>query len=944
MTVATQNKEQMDWVKWMGDNLMVETKEPGPLVPFVPNDIQCTIFGTMFRQWRAGYPVRIIILKARQEGASTAVQGLFYAITHLRPNTKAMVSAHDAVGAQTVFAKAKCFHNNLPEGVARETEYNNRAEVQWSDPHRSLFKVQVAGPNLGRGGTFQLFHASELAFWEGDTVAFQSAIDTMPKNVCATAVVIESTANGDSGEFYRRWALASKHHDKYPEDMNCFIPIFFSWMDNPEYAMEIPSIRALGPLDEEEQVLVDDHGASPEQLWWRRYIIEQEYAGDVVKFHQNYPSCVAGDTRVSTAKGLIPIRKITQDELDGTPYLTGYYPKTEAPVHRLTTTKGYSLKATADHPILRPDGSFTDCSALAPDDMIVLQAPQLAEDYYTVVWHPMPPITSTIRIDEEWGRFLGYFMGDGCLYKNSVYFACNGDKDVRDDIKALMEKLIGRTPAERENGRKNGNSYEIRSGSCGLRDIFEILGCTQLNKSRGRMRRVCVPECIWRSPQSVVREFLRGLFEADGFNGYKYPRVVFCSKYLDFVQDVQLLLLCFGVTSRISSRMATNGSGRQYAANDLILRGEESRAFNERIGFVSERKSARISRWGRKQKNPKYPLVLEDTVQSVEECGFEQVFDITVEPTHVFSANGIAVHNSPTEAFISTGSHAIENRIRREHHRTAKPPKMYARLEWLGADHTQVYLDECDFDPDGCWRIWMEPETIHEYAVGGDVSEGIPCDPANPRSDTDRSTALVLKRRTLTTAALYVGRPNPDEFGVEMLKAGWFFHEAWICPEVNNAGQSTLDTIRQAGYGNLYRRHRDPADLKQVERNLLGWRTTGSNRDRLIDSYLAACRPDSDWFNVGFRNSFKCLSEELALEEDTFIRKKTGKREHRDQYFDDILFAAMLAMEVHRECPMSSAWEMGNITTTTGRLGPEFVGGYPHKSDGGGTMQLLETT
>ena len=588
MTTTTQNKEQIDWVQWMGDSLMVESK-PGPLVPFVPNDIQCTIFGTMFKQWRAGYPVRIIILKARQEGASTAVQGLFYAITHTRPHVKVLVSAHDAVGAQTVFAKAKCFHANLPEGVAKGTEYNNRAEVQWSEPHGSLFKVQVAGSNLGRGGTFQLFHASELAFWEGDTVAFQSAIDTMPKNVHATAVVIESTANGDSGEFYRRWAIASKHHQQYPDDQNCFIPIFFSWMDNPEYAMEIPSRRALGPLDEEEQILIDDHHATPEQLWWRRFVIEQEYAGDVIKFHQNYPS-------------------------------------------------------------------------------------------------------------------------------------------------------------------------------------------------------------------------------------------------------------------------------------------------------------------------------------------------------------------TPEEAFISTGSHAIEGRIRREHHRTAKPPKMYARMEWADADHTQAYLEECDFDPTGCWRIWEEPQTVHEYAIGGDVAEGIPCDPANSRSETDRSTALVLKRRTLTTAALYVGRPNPDDFGVEMLKAGWFFHEAWICPEVNNAGQSTLDTIRQAGYGNLYRRHPEPADVKQMLRNKLGWRTTSTTRDRLIDMYLAACRPDADWEHVGFRDSFKCLSEELAEEEDTFIRKKTGKREHRDQYFDDILFAAMIAMEVHRECPMSSAWEMGNITTTTGRLGPEFVGGYPRRSDGGGTMQLLETT
>jgi intein/homing endonuclease len=58
-------------------------------------------------------------------------------------------------------------------------------------------------------------------------------------------------------------------------------------------------------------------------------------------------------------------------------------------------------------------------------------------------------------------------------------------------------------------------------------------------------RRITVPECIWRSPRFVVREFLRGLFESDGWVSKTGRSVKFFAKDPELCQQVQLLLLGF---------------------------------------------------------------------------------------------------------------------------------------------------------------------------------------------------------------------------------------------------------------------------------------------------------------------------------------------------------------------------------------------------------------
>jgi LAGLIDADG-like domain len=254
---------------------------------------------------------------------------------------------------------------------------------------------------------------------------------------------------------------------------------------------------------------------------------------------------------------------------------------------------------------------------------IVLSPPRFPDTQAVVKWQPFPAVQSEIVITPEMGRFLGYFMGDGSFGGASLSVCCDKrDADVVEDVAGLIRALFGQ-PTRRAVGTYKGGT-DVRLYRKRLADVFHALGVTE-KKGSNTKRVVKVPECIWESPITVIREFLRGLFESDGFAGYETAKVSLFAKNLDFLRDVQLLLLAFGITARLTSGRAINGSGFRYQANTLTLRASEAIAFVERVGFVSSRKGGRCvwkpSRLGRNA----LPLELKDNVVAVEPAGAADV-------------------------------------------------------------------------------------------------------------------------------------------------------------------------------------------------------------------------------------------------------------------------------------------------------------------------------
>lgn len=380
--------------------------------------------------------------------------------------------------------------------------------------------------------------------------------------------------------------------------------------------------------------------------WYRdqvKFSMSTTFALDFVK--GEYPQCVAAETRVSTEKGILPIAEsLDAKETESGPVVSATI-QPASQIWKLTTHGGRELRGTHDHPVMTTDG-FVHLSRLEPGMAIELRPPRFAESVHVERWNPFPGVESSVAVTPLWGRYIGYFMGDGCWYKNGIEIVCDAkDADVVKDVIGLTVELIG-VPNIKKHRKAKCLSVRIHRGA--IREAFVRLGLIHEKSRHYWSRCVGVPHCIWKSPKPVVKEFLSGLFESDGSAAVE---IGFSTNKNQFARDVQLLLLGFGVNSHIRERIGTGGSRKKYKWWSLELNKADAEAFVREIGFVGERKRSqadevirdRGARSIRKQS-------MMDSVKTVERDGFEETYDFTIGSAHVFSANGILTHNTWEEA------------------------------------------------------------------------------------------------------------------------------------------------------------------------------------------------------------------------------------------------------------------------------------------------------
>lgn len=631
---ADKVRASVDFEHFAHTRLHIRTKS-GQLESFTLNKPQRYLHARLEEQRAKTGRVRALVLKARQQGASTYIGGRFYWKTSHTRGYQCFILTHEQPATDNLFKMVDRYYENDPHHPS--TTAANAKELYFNALD-SGYSVGTAGTkSVGRSKTIQLLHGSEVAFWPNAAGHFASVVQGVP-DLEDTEIILESTANGIGGEFHERWQQAEAGVGDYQA-------IFIPWFWSEEYARKVPYGFV---LNEEEAEYAALHELTLEQMVWRRAKLEE--LKDPQLFKQEFPACVAAGERVGTSRGLLPIEDVLIGDHTASGVVSDVMDNGERATIRLTTALGYKVICTPDHRISVGDEWVEAKDVLGRS--VTLQPPLLSDELATVSWSPFPCVESKILIDEEFGRFLGYFMGDGCWHDGTLSVACDGgDVDVVADVTSLVTKIIG-VPTARVIGSKKGCT-EVRIGRKTFADVLNALGVI---RDTNPHRKVCVPECIWRSPQPVVREFLRGLFEADGFCGYDGAKASLFSKHHGFLRDVQLLLLTLGITSKLTHQNKTNSQGRAYIGNALVLRVSETRRFLEKVGFVSSRKQGRLEGYIINHKGrPGAPILLEDRVVSIEDAGVRRVYDLTVPGKHHFDASGIRVHNCASEAFQTTG-------------------------------------------------------------------------------------------------------------------------------------------------------------------------------------------------------------------------------------------------------------------------------------------------
>lgn len=273
-------------------------------------------------------PIRIIALKPRQKGSTTWFSALVYWFMRFASTSACVIGGE--------YSQTDSIWKMLQTYLAYD-DFDGWGNTGKIDEEKGVFshgsqlrKETARDAKAGISGTFQLVLSTEVARWAAKGVAngaevlanLLKCVPLLPR----TFILLESTAEGDVGDFATRWKTAVDAEDflsgKVALQPGQYVRVFAPWFEfgdsairltaeqkrkieatldeDPEYAgpegnREAELIAAYGQKDAETGVLRLGSGEDTkgfdvwEQLAWRRWAIAEECKRDADVFDQDYP-------------------------------------------------------------------------------------------------------------------------------------------------------------------------------------------------------------------------------------------------------------------------------------------------------------------------------------------------------------------------------------------------------------------------------------------------------------------------------------------------------------------------------------------------------------------------------------------------------------------------------------------------------------------------------
>ncbi len=155
--LAIRQRLKDDFPHYAAKCLKIRTKA-GTVEALVLNDAQAFLHAELESQLATTGRIRALIVKGRQQGCSTYVEGRFYhKVTHRR-GVRAYILTHLDETTAALFEMTKRYQEHCPEVVRPHTRASNARELVF-DLLDSAYKVGTAGSRgAGLGQTIQYFH------------------------------------------------------------------------------------------------------------------------------------------------------------------------------------------------------------------------------------------------------------------------------------------------------------------------------------------------------------------------------------------------------------------------------------------------------------------------------------------------------------------------------------------------------------------------------------------------------------------------------------------------------------------------------------------------------------------------------------------------------------------------------------------------------------------
>lgn len=309
-----------DFPFWTATLVYIHNKDAGKDVLFRLWYPQRILVSRFEEKRKAGKPIRLILLKARQWGGSTTTQ-LYMAWLQFfhKKGLNSLIIAHQGTASDEIKDMFDLMIKKHP------VEFLHKLGEVYSENEPKLVGVGKSGsthrvpqreckikvgtaerPNGCRGGAYSLVHLSEVGLWQKtDGKSPEDIVRSACSGILArpyTMIVMESTANGTGNFFHREYSAAAD-----PKVYSQYEALFIAWFQIEHYSLPFNSAEELrafakklyinrnnaySPSNREESGRylwsLWEKGASLEAIHW--YVYERAGKNDFAVMAAEYPS------------------------------------------------------------------------------------------------------------------------------------------------------------------------------------------------------------------------------------------------------------------------------------------------------------------------------------------------------------------------------------------------------------------------------------------------------------------------------------------------------------------------------------------------------------------------------------------------------------------------------------------------------------------------------
>lgn len=393
------------------------------------------------------------------------------------------------------------------------------------------------------------------------------------------------------------------------------------------------------------------------------------------KYGKMIGTCLAGNTMVLTDKGPVPIIDVKkgnnvysydfENRKMSIKKCTNWFDRGKKKTYRIKTNN-FTIEATDNHPFLCAEPQDFSSRRKSSKSRVMkwkklsdLKLGDLIANYYSLPSKAKTVTANGITITKNLCQLVGLFIGDGYI----VHDRRRSEKpygisfcmfDLCLQYKSFIKKELGKEPHE-YNGQLTIYSVEIGN-------MFRML---ELDKTSYTKR---IPSWAWELPIEYKKHLLAGLIDSDGtVSAPGRISFEFCNKEL--TEDIKYFCQSMGyhvsnIYERTRNDIWSSVPSRKHYKQKLFTTSYHiSITSYDSIPFLDTKYNASFQKGINNSfgKRIYETICLSDDIEldrilSIEEFKEQNVYDIEVEGSHNFIANGLIVHNSmacPTVAGIA---------------------------------------------------------------------------------------------------------------------------------------------------------------------------------------------------------------------------------------------------------------------------------------------------